>query len=120
MLQYKIVKKAKNIEETVIECSNITNEFTIADVNYNITQLEKAKRELEPVIKLQEAKISNIVEHNPSVLKLTDTERMAAHLYNESSIFIKEANKKIKEIDKQLKKQKADLAEIKKQTGLEI
>lgn len=120
MLQFKIVKKAKNIDETVIECSNITNQFTIKDVNYNIEQLEKAKREVEPIIKLQKAKITNITEHNPSVLKLTEEERMAAHLYNEAFTFIKEAGKKIKEIDKQIKKQKGDLKEINKQTGLEV
>lgn len=120
MLNYEIKKKAKNLDETIIKVSGVTQEFTIADLKNDIAYLEKTQREIEPVVKLKEAEIHNIVEHHPSVLNLSDEERTAAYLYNQAFVFVKEAKIKLKEISKQIKRSKDDLEEIKKQTGLKL
>ncbi len=120
MLKYKIKKKSKVTADSIIEVSGITREFSIAEVNDNIKSLEKLKREIEPMVGVYEAKITNIVNNHPEVLKLSDEMRTAAYLYNEAYVFVKEAKKKLKEVDKQLKVQKKDLKDIANQTGLEL
>ena len=120
MLNYKIKKKSKVTADSIIEVSGIIREFSVMEVYDNIKSLEKLKRELEPMLKVYEAKITNIVNNHPEVLKLSEDMLVAAYLYNEASVFVKEAKKKLKEVDKQLKVQKKDLKDIAEQTGLEL
>jgi hypothetical protein len=119
-MQYKIYKKNKDAKEVIIEKSGITAQFTINDIEKHEMYLEKSLKEVEGKLQIEEARSTNILNNNVFLMKLSEEELNAAHLYFESMAFIATAKPKIKEIKDQIKSYKKEKEEIIKQTQLDV
>lgn len=113
--KYKIKKKADDINESVISKSGVIVDFTINDIHRDVAYLEKNKKELEAQIRLEEAKMKNIIGTHPHIEKVSEEDRVATYLYHQSFAFSKVGKKKLEEIESQLEDYKDELEEIKKQ-----
>lgn len=119
-MKYTIEKKSKAVLETVIKVTDMEKEITVGNILYDEIYNKKNLTEIEGMIKIERAKITNIVNNNPDV-KLLDTKMLiAAYLYYNSFATVKEGEKKIKEINKALKNSAKDKKEITKQTGFDF
>ena len=120
MIQYKIYKKNKDSKETLIEKSGITAQFTISDIERHEEYLVKSLKEIEGQLTLEDAKATNILNNNIFLMKLSEKEIHASHLYFEAMAFSVTAKPKIKEIKEQIKSYKKEKEEIIKQTQLDV
>ena len=119
-MKYTIEKKSKAVLETVIKVTDMEKEITVGNILYDEIYNKKNLTEIEGMIKIERAKITNIVNNNPDV-KLLDTKMLiAAYLYYNSFATVKEGEKKIKEINEALKNSAKDKKEITKQTGFDF
>ena len=72
--KYRVVEEAEDFNNAVIEKSNVTVKFTMAQLNEDIERLAKLKRELEANIELRNAEMSNIESHHPEVIEAKEEE----------------------------------------------
>ena len=96
----------KDFKQSVIKRSNLTNEFTLSDLETHQAQLEKMERELKAQVKLTTSVIENIDRNHKLVSKMSDEQlHTAAYLYENKNV-LKEAEKKLKEVTKTKKNYK--------------
>lgn len=105
---------------STIEKQGITANFTARDIEQDIASLEKMKKELTAQSGLEKAKIANIVRTDPEVEDLTERQRHAAYLYQNSYGFLVKADEKIDEINEAIAELEEEKLEITKQTGIII
>ncbi|OQB08214.1 MAG: hypothetical protein BWY21_01394 [Parcubacteria group bacterium ADurb.Bin216] len=116
---YSVIKPNKKAPLlTKIKMTGIESEITLVDVQGAINQNEKAIRELEANMKIQEAKMKNVEEHHPEVKDIKEITRQACYLYQESFSFCKVAKEKLKDLKNANKEMHEQVKEIEKQTGL--
>lgn len=120
MIQYKIYKKNKEAKEVVIEKSGTTTQFTINDIEKHEAYLARSLKEVEGQLGIEEAKATNILNNNVFLMKLSEEEIHATHMYFEAMAFSSTAKPKIKEIKEQIKSYKKEKEEIIKQTQLDV
>lgn len=100
------IKKAdkKNFKQSVIERVNITNEFTLADIDNHQADLDKMERELVSQIRVSNAAKDNVERNHPFVSKLSDEQLNAAHYLAETKEIIQKSEAKLKEVKATQKK----------------
>ena len=119
-MKYTIEKKSKAVLETVIKVTDMEKEITVGNILYDEIYNKKNLTEIEGMIRIEKARMQNVVNNNPDVLKLDKRMLVAAYLYYNSLAPIKEGKKKIKEINEALKNSAKDKKEITKQTGFDF
>ncbi len=72
--KYRVVEENEDFNNAVIEKSNVTVKFTMAQLNEDIARLAKLKREVEANIDLRNAEMSNIESHYPEVKEAREEE----------------------------------------------
>lgn len=100
------IKKAdkKNFKKSIIERSNLTNEFTIEDIENHKAELEKMERELNAQIRVSNAAKANVERNHPFVSKMSDVQLNAAHYLSETKELIRKSEAKLKEVKATKKK----------------
>lgn len=119
-LSYKVIKKSKNVYDTLIKVSGGTREITLREMLSEKKQCERVIQELESNIKIKEAVKSNVSRTNPIVLTLEEKDLIACYLYQEANSFCNEAKKALDNIKEQLKILNQDFLDALEQTGLKL
>lgn len=119
-MEYKVKQTSEDESAVIIEKSGQVSEFTVADVRSNRKDLEKTLKQIKGQKELEDAKVTNIKEHNPFVLDMSEKDLHAAYMYWEAYAISKVCEKKIKEIEDALTKGEQEIKDIKEQTGIEI
>ena len=109
MITYKLKKDGK------IECSGFTSEFTLQDIKNNMERTEKYIKEFTANKVLKESILANILQHNPSIEKMKPEMIHACYMYHEARTEKEMFEKKLKDFNSSVKKDKAELKEILKQ-----
>ncbi len=117
-IEYKVKETSINPHDSVIEKHGQAITFTIGDIDRDVLYLEKAKKELEAQMKLEEAKKSNVVGTHPHIAEMSEEDRVATYLYQQAFAFCKVAESKIKQITEQIESYGTEKEEILKQTGI--
>lgn len=117
-MDIKYVIKTPNKEDsaaTVIEKRGDVVSFDFRSIQQSTAALTKRKKELDATIELNGAKMTNIKEHHPFVLKMTGEEKAAAYLYAAAEGLVKEATEQLKLVESALKVDADETVEILKQ-----
>lgn len=96
----------KNFKKSKIERLNITNEFTLEDIENHMAELDKMNRELTAQIRVSNAAKANVERNHTFVSKLSDEQLNAAHYLAETKEIIKKSEAKLKEVKATQKKYK--------------
>lgn len=90
----------KDFKKAVISRGNLTNEFTLEDIETHEAELAKNKRELEAQVRVTKAVIDNVDRNHAFVSKMSDEAlSVASYLF--------EARQTLKKSEAQLKSVKA-------------
>lgn len=107
----------KNFKQSIIQRSNLTNEFTLADIENHQTQLDKMERELKSQISLTKAVIGNVERNHAFVAKMSDEQLSAAHYLFDNKKLLHDSEAKLKEVVKTKKNYKEVVDTIYKKFG---
>ena len=88
----------KDYKQSIIERSNLTNEFTLADIENHKAELEKMQRELTAQIRVSNAAKENVERNHKFVSKMSDEQLSAAHYLLETKDIIRKSEAKLKEV----------------------
>lgn len=115
---FSIVKDNKrDFKNAVIERSNLTNQFTVAEVEIDYMRLEQTEKELTAQIKLSTAALDNIGRNHPFVMKLSDEQLATAAYVYETKKVKSQAESKLKQVKNGMKKYRNVLETIYKKFG---
>ncbi len=114
---FSIAKKHKDFKKAVILRGNLTNEFTLEDVETHQAQIVKLERELNAQIKLTTAVVENVERNHEFVAAMSDEQLNVAAYLAENRNLLKEAKKKLKEVEKTKKNYEAVTAAIYEKFG---
>lgn len=117
---YGVKEKAESDFDTVIEKGNITVEFTPAQMIQEQVECQKFIKEIEANIMVQEAKMTNILEHHPFVRDMSEQDRFTVHMFQEAYAFVQGAKDKVQSLTKQLEASRMELIHISKELGLAV
>ena len=118
MVKYKIKEDTKNPVTTVLEMTGEKREITLGDYEWNIKANEKSVIEIEAQIKLEKAKITNVLRTNPEVETTDKKIRIACYIYERATSVVEVGNQKLEQLIKRIEEDKESVLEISKQTGL--
>ena len=119
-LEYSIKEKNENVYDNIIEVKGAVGRFTPREVIIEYNRAKKIKSEIDSNMSLRIAEMLNIVGTNPEVLNIDEKKMLAIYLYYEKFAFIREAEKKLKNVEAMLERTENDIKEIEKQTKLKI
>ena len=88
----------KDYKQSIIERHNLTNEFTLADIENHKAELEKMQRELTAQIRVSNAAKENVERNHKFVSKMSDEQLSAAHYLLETKDIIRKSEAKLKEV----------------------
>jgi hypothetical protein len=94
----------KNYKKSVIERVNLTNEFTLGDIENHKAELDKMERELTAQIRVSNAAAENVKRNHPFVAKMSDEQLNAAQYLFETKTIISKSEAKLKEVKATKKK----------------
>ncbi len=114
---FSIAKKHKDFKKAVILRGNLTNEFTLEDVESHQAQIVKMERELNAQIKLTTAVVENVERNHEFVAAMSDEQLNVAAYLAENRNLLSEAKKKLKEVEKTKKNYEAVVAAIYEKFG---
>ncbi len=114
---FSIAKKHKDFKKSVILRGNLTNEFTLEDVESHQAQIVKMERELTAQIKLTTAVVENVERNHEFVAAMSDEQLNVAAYLAENRNLLSEAKKKLKEVEKTKKNYEAVVAAIYEKFG---
>jgi cysteinyl-tRNA synthetase len=114
---FSIAKKHKDFKKAVILRGNLTNEFTLEDVETHQAQIVKMERELTAQIKLTTAVVANVERNHEFVAAMSDEQLNIAAYLAENRNLLSEAKKKLKEVEKTKKNYEAVVAAIYEKFG---
>ncbi len=114
---FSIAKKHKDFKKSVILRGNLTNEFTLEDVESHQAQIVKMERELNAQIKLTTAVVENVERNHEFVAAMSDEQLNVAAYLAENRNLLSEAKKKLKEVEKTKKNYEAVTAAIYEKFG---
>ncbi len=103
---FSIKKDNKDFKKAVIERSNLTNEFTIAEMEADEMQLNRLEREMTAQIKVSSAAVDNIKRNHSFVAAMSDEQLATASYLHETKQVLEAAEKKLKEVKAAKKKYK--------------
>lgn len=122
--KYKVLEKKSDDLDTLIEQSGIKATLTIKGAMDNVKRLKSYRKEMEAQIKLEKAKMQNIVDNAHAEMsskrldEMNDRDLQTAYIYVNSFIICKTADEKLKQIEEALEKIAEDMEQITQQTGL--
>lgn len=100
----------KDFKKSLIARSNLTNHFTLEEVEDDQKDLERTEREIKSQISLSTKALENVARNYPFTAKLSDEQLMtAAYVYETKSLLAK-SEAKMKEIKNAKKKYKDVIA----------
>lgn len=114
-MQYKIAVPSADPKEALIEKRGHVISFTLGQVESNTMQNKKIERELIGFREVNAAKVANIEQHHPFVLKMSEQDLFTVHMYQEAKAMVKGYESKLKEVVAQIASDDAEVEEIKKQ-----
>lgn len=117
---YKLVKEHKDYKEAVIEKGGITAEFTLAEVDAMQERNRKRLLEVEGQLKVENAKMTNILRHHPDVEKMDGILLTAAALYKESQMMVKELEPKRVQIRQAIQENEAMIKDVMTQMKFDV
>ena len=117
---YGVKEKAESPFDTVIEKGNITVEFTPSQMIQEQVECQKFIKEIEGNIMVQEAKMTNILEHHPFVKDMSEQDRFTVHMFQEAYAFVQGAKNKVHDLSKQLEASRMELVHIAKELNLPV
>jgi hypothetical protein len=120
MITYSIKEQAPDALDIKIVKTGGEVEFTLGQIETDITYLNKAKKELSGEIGVKKATITNVTSTHPHIAEMSNEDLTAAYIYREASGYLHVAEPKLAEIEKQLADYAAEKEEILKQTGIVI
>lgn len=94
----------KNFKKSIIERVNLTNEFTLEDIENHKAELDKMERELTAQIRVSNAAKENVERNHTFVSKMSDEQLSAAHYLFETKDIIRKSEAKLKEVKTTKKK----------------
>lgn len=94
----------KDHKQSIIERSNLTNEFTLADIESHQAELTKMSRELVAQIRVSTAAKDNVARNHTLVAKLSDEQLSAANYLFETKEILRKSEAKLKEVKATIKK----------------
>lgn len=95
---FELTKSNKDFKKAVITRHNMTSDFTIADLEGDIANLDRLDRESNGQIRVSKAAIDNIERNHKFVSKMSDEQlAVAAYLYETKSV-LRKAEKQAKEV----------------------
>lgn len=109
MITYTLKKNGE------IECTGYTSKFTLDQLKDQINNRETTLKELSANVKLKEAMVNNIVEHNSFIKKLTPEMIHACFMYHEAKIEHMAFSQNITKLKSAIRKDGLELKEILKQ-----
>jgi len=121
MLKYKIIDSKENPKETVIEKSGVKVEITLGNMEAQYNKVLKLKEEVEAQILVDKAQVTNCETNYPGIENATEEEEkraIALTLRKGNLTEIATYEKKLAEINEAIADYEAEIAEIKKQTGI--
>jgi hypothetical protein len=121
MLKYKIIESKEDYKDTVIEKSGVTVEITLGNMEAQYNKVLKLKEEVEAQILVDKAQVTNCETNYPGIENATEEEEkraIALTLRKGNLTEIETYEKKLAEINEAIKDYEAEIAEIKKQTGI--
>lgn len=102
IIKYSIAEASENPNESIIRKEGVIIDFPLGDIDRNLNQLDKAKKECEGAITLANAKIKNVAEHHPFVMKLSAEDLVAAYIFAEATTSLNQAKAKLLEVENQI------------------
>lgn len=99
----------KDFRKTLIARANLTNHFTIEDVEDDLSNLNRMERELKSQISLSTKVVENVATHHPYVAKLSDEQLKTAAYLHETKDVLSKSEAKYKEVKNAQKRYKAVL-----------
>lgn len=118
-MKYKIKTKAEDIQDAVIQKSGVKVEFTMREVEYVQNKNKKDKEAIEAQLKLENAKMANVLHHNPFLNEMSEEHMNATHMYYEAlqksricEIKIKEFTDHEEELAKELNAIRTQIPEL--------
>lgn len=104
---FKIKKQNnKNFKKAIIERSNLTNEFTLEDIETHEVELDKNERELTAQIRISTAAVANVERNHPFVAKMSDAQLSAAAYLAETKDILRRSEAQLKAVKATKKKYK--------------
>jgi len=94
----------KDFKKSVIERVNLTNDFTIEDIENHQRDLEKMAREATAQIRVTKAAIDNVGRNHKFVSKMSDEQLNAAHYLWDAKTLLRDTEKKLKSVTETKKK----------------
>lgn len=94
----------KDYKQATIVRNNISNEFTLADIDSHLVELDKMERELTAQIRVSNAAKENVERNHPYVAKMSDEQLSAAHYMAETKEIIQKSERKLKDVKATKKK----------------
>ncbi len=101
----------KDFKKSVILRSNLTNEFTLEEVEADEKKLDQMEREMNGQIRVSKAALDNIGRNHPAVVKMSDETLAKASYVYETKQVLQAAERKLKEI-KNAKKKYRDVKSV--------
>lgn len=117
---FELIEENEDPSKAVIRRKNIVSEFTLSDVDANIKNFEKLKKEAESQIKLSIGFTSNIERNHPWVLDMDEEKRHHVAMFHEHDTTAKETAKKLEEIEEALAEYVKFKKTIAEATGLPV
>lgn len=118
MPKYKVISME---DDTIkIEKTDFKVEFATKEVKEHYENLQKALKECEAKISLEEATQTNIINNHSEVKELKEEIKQACYLLIKSILDIQPFVQRSQQITKALKEYDEELEEIKKQTEIDI
>jgi len=115
---FSISKQNKtNCKKSIIQRSNLTNEFTLEDIENHQVELDRLEKELTAQIKMSTAVVGNVERNHPFVAKMSDKQLNAAAYLFETKKIINDAEKKLKDVKQTKKNYKEVVSTIYKKFG---
>ena len=110
----------KDFKRSVIQRSNLTNEFTIEAIESHQVELERLEKELTSQIKLSTAVVGNVERNHRLVSKMTDEQLNAAAYLAETKKILSASERKLKEVRQAKRNYKDVLETIYTKFGFEV
>ena len=107
----------KDFKKSIIERGNLTNEFTLEDIESHQVELDKAERELTAQIKVSTAVVGNVERNHSFVSKLSDEQLSAAAYLAETKEILRKSEAQLKGVKATKKKYKEVLEVVYKKFG---
>jgi|14_taG_2_1085336.scaffolds.fasta_scaffold00867_7 exo-beta-1,3-glucanase (GH17 family) len=107
-------------EEGVFSKTGHSHEFTTADVLQHEMRLEKEIKQATAQKELEEAKMTNVANNNPELIKMSDEDMHAIFLYWDAKVLADECAAAITAREEALAEYAEVKEAVKEQTGIEI